>query len=706
MLPEIKKVKLQALTLPTAWQTLIFRCYGYVKTENIARVLGCDTDTVRREAERLGIEELPYAEDFMRRGYITLIRSCWQLLPYGQLMSLLDFDEERLAFVLEKDDFLDVKLGRFKPECDEVRYSPITETQAKETEILYGRIAELSRGERVAPFDFFKGEKVAPPSEIRHNGHRIVHGYLSPCGDVFATDCADTLPDELLMLYKNSGVDGIWLHALLSSLSPYPFAPRLSEGYEQRRANLNKIIKRCAKYGISLYLYMNEPRALPTDALPKYEQLIGWREKRTLCLENAEVREYLYGAVRGLCEAASGLGGIFTITMSENPTHCNYLKETGCPVCKGIAPEESAALVNNIIYKAMRDSGTDAELIANLWGWSPFMGWSEEQTYRGVELLDKGISVLCVSEYDLEIEKVGVKSRVIDYSISNPGPSEITKTTFKKARECGHKIYAKIQASNSWECSAVPYIPVFDLIYEHLCRLDDEGARDHFLTWTLGGYPSPSVELAARFEHGFDLEAWYKEKFGKSAERVHEGVRLLCNAFREYPFSLSALYYSPKNIGPANLWDISDEENTSSMVCYSFDDVETWTSPYPNEVYVSQLERLIAGWESGIRVLESVPQTAAIGELCRYARVAYCHFYTDLLQTRFALYKRVSDKAGMAECVKAEAKNAAVLLKELRADAKVGFEASNHYVYTERNLIEKIIRMESFEKCLREVISV
>ena len=60
----------------------------------------------------------------------------------------------------------------------------------------------------------------------------------------------------------------------------------------------------------------------------------------------------------------------------------------------------------------------------------------------------------------------------------------------------------------------------------------------------------------------------------------------------------------------------------------------------------------------------------------------------------------------MAECVKAEAKNATVLLKELRADAKVGFEASNHYVYTERNLIEKIIRMESFEKCLREAKSV
>ena len=91
--------------------------------------------------------------------------------------------------------------------------------------------------------------------------------------------------------------------------------------------------------------------------------------------------------------------------------------------------------VNNIFMRAIRESGSNAELIANLWGWSPFMEWTEAQTQRGVELLDKDISVMCVSEYDLAIEKGGVESKIIDYSISNPGPSEITKNALKKAVE-------------------------------------------------------------------------------------------------------------------------------------------------------------------------------------------------------------------------------------------------------------------------------
>ena len=36
----------------------------------------------------------------------------------------------------------------------------------------------------------------------------------------------------------------------------------------------------------------------------------------------------------------------------------------------------------------------------------------------------------------------------------------------------------------------------------------------------------------------------------------------------------------------------------------------------------------------------------------------------------------------------------------MREDAKIGFEASNHYFYTERNLMEKILRMEQFEEAL------
>ena len=698
ILPEVKKVKLQTLTLPTAWQTVIFRNYGYVATDRIAKVLGCDEKTVLQESKRLGLPDDDFVADFEKSGYLTIIRNNWHLLPYPQLLTLLNFTEDKLAYVLEKDDFLGVKLGNFKPDCPPVSYAPLTAEEMGKTAVIADMVSPFCN-QKGKPFTFFEG-KTDEKTCVTAQGKRIVHGYLSPCSDVFATDGADTLPDELLARYQTAGINGIWLHGLLSELSYYPFAPTLSQGYEQRRENLNKLIARCKKYGVGVYLYLNEPRSLPEQVDEKYEKLLGWQARRTLCMEQPEVQQYLYKATYDLCKNVPDLGGIFTITMSENPTHCHYVPGTECPTCKNLPPECTAATVNNLIYRAMKDSGCKGELIANLWGWSPYMGWTDEQIFHGVEMLDKGISVLCVSEFDLDIEKGGVKGKVIDYSISNPGPSELTKKVLKKARETGHIVYGKIQASNSWECSAVPYLPVFDLVCEHLENLSAQGVNDLFLTWTLGGYPSPSVSLASAYGKGFDLDGWYENFYGENAKVVHDGVHILCDAFREYPFSIGALYLSPKTLACANLWELTPEEKSSTMVCYAYDDYEAWIAPYPYEVYVGQLEKLLNGWERGIALLSDLPQTEKIAELVRYAKTAYAHFYADLLQTQFAKYKREQDVVKMRACVKAEKENAKGLLALIREDGRIAFEASNHYFYTERNLLEKIVRMEQFYNAL------
>ena len=703
MLPEIKEVRPQSLTFPTAWQTVIFRNFSYVRTERIAAILGCSCEVVEKEAQRLGLspENDEKIRRFERQGYITVIRNNWYLLPYRQLLMLLGMSEGELDLILEKEDFLGIKLGNFKPSCEEVLYSPLSDEDIRKTEKIAQTVREYSNDGGALPFSFFENSaEDSSQTSFTKGSTRIVHPYLAPCNDVFLKDSEDYLPDALLERYKKIGINGIWLHGVLSELSEYPFLPEYSKRYEERRKNLGVLIERCARYGVKVYLYFNEPRSLPHGVSEEHEALIGDPVRRTLCLENKATEDYLYGAVRSLCESANGLGGIFTITMSENPTHCNYSRRTRCPVCQNIPPEVSASKVNNIINRAIRDSGCGAELIANLWGWSPFLGWSEEQTFRGIELLDKDISVLCVSEYDLEIEKGGTKSRVIDYSISNPGPSEISRNMLKKAAECGHKVYAKIQASNSWESSSVPYIPVFDLVHEHLQNLADIGVSDYFLTWTLGGYPSPSLEIASKFNKDFSLDVWYSEKFGENAEAMHRAILTLCDAFREFPFSISVLYNSPKNLGPANLWDTQPEEKKSTMVCYSFDDVESWAAPYTPQVYVSQLKKLIDGWEKGLSTLESICCSPLEKEIERYARVALIHFRSDLLQTEFALCKREGDRDGMRICAEKEMSDAKELLALVREDARIGFEASNHYFYTERNLVEKIVRMRSFAEML------
>ena len=186
-LPEIKQVRIQTLTFPTAWQTVIFRNYGYVCVSRIAKTLGCNAETVHFEAKRLGLPAVDYHADFEKRGFLTLIRNNWHLLPYGQLMTLLDFTEERLAYVLEKEDFFGVKLGSFKPDCPAVSYTPLTEEQISQTEEIAKQVSPYVQDMGVKPFDFFP-ETICVEGGVKAQGKRILHGYLSPCGDVFATD--------------------------------------------------------------------------------------------------------------------------------------------------------------------------------------------------------------------------------------------------------------------------------------------------------------------------------------------------------------------------------------------------------------------------------------------------------------------------------------------------------------------------------------
>lgn len=696
---ETKKVKVNQSVFPTNWQAVIFRNYGFVPVENIAKILECSVETVEQERERLGLNKTAVDFKWVKKGYITLIRNNWYLLPSKQICDLIGITETRLDFILQNDDFLSVKLGDYKPYCESVTYAPLSFEQIKKTDKLAKEVKKYQKEPTDSPFNFFVGKNAETTACFCQKGTRIVHGYLSPCGDAFMGNSEDYMPDELLQNYAKSGINGVWLHGVLSALSPYPFDENLSADYKIRRKNLNGLIARCAKFGIKVYLYFNEPRSLPKNKIGKFERLIGREENGliALCFEQKEVKNYLYNAVKDLLCAVKDLGGIITITMSENLTHCNYRPRTNCPICKHVPPEQSASSVNNVIQKAITDSGSKAELIANLWGWSPFSEWTENQTLKGVELLDEKISVMCVSEYDLDVEKGGIKSRIIDYSISNPGPSEITRKTLEKATQTGHKVYAKIQVNNSWECSAIPYLPVFDLLYEHLKNLTQIGVENYMLTWTLGGYPSPMLGLVSAYAQNadnFSLDEWYKKEYGVESDTVKIAVDYFCKGFREYPFSLDSLYFSPKTLGSANLWSLVAEEKQSTMVCYAFDDYETWIKPYPVGVYLSQYQKLLSLWEQGLDVLESLKSKKA-EELKIYAKGAYCHFKADYLQTEFSYLKRNlalnSEKIKLV--IQNEMQNAQNLLSLIYQNACIGFEASNHYYYTDRNLIEKILSL-------------
>ena len=90
----------------------------------------------------------------------------------------------------------------------------------------------------------------------------------------------------------------------------------------------------------------------------------------------------------------------------------------------------------------------------------------------------------------------GIKSEVGEYSISAVGPGPRPSATGNCPAR-GLKTVAKIQAGNSWELSSVPYIPAVENVARHAENLAGTKINGFMLGWTLGGYPSPNLEVVS-----------------------------------------------------------------------------------------------------------------------------------------------------------------------------------------------------------------
>ncbi len=93
-----------------------------------------------------------------------------------------------------------------------------------------------------------------------------------------------------------------------------------------------------------------------------------------------------------------------------------------------------------------------------------------------------------------------------------------------------------------------------------------------------------------------------------------------------------------------------------------------------------------------------------IEELTLFARVALLHFRADLIHTRYAHAKRDLEKnrERLLALLNEEREVTAELLALAEQSPLIGYETSNHYFYTERNLIEKLVQMDELEKQLLE----
>jgi hypothetical protein len=149
----------------------VFRNWTLVPIERLATVLETSKANVARLGKSMGLANPPrVSSDQLSRSYITIIKRNWHLLPEEQLLTLLEWSREKLAFTLREDDFLYIKLGSFKPDCPRLKYTTPTEAENKRAAQIASWLKdELPKPKQTEPATGRRQRRLAPrrPFEAR-----------------------------------------------------------------------------------------------------------------------------------------------------------------------------------------------------------------------------------------------------------------------------------------------------------------------------------------------------------------------------------------------------------------------------------------------------------------------------------------------------------------------------------------------------------
>lgn len=784
-------------------QTLVFRNWSMVEKERIARVLETSVENVEKLAEDMGLLPQSDVSLWESRGYITIIRANWHLLNYEQLLTLLNWTEEKLALVLKEEDFLSGKLGAVKPLCEKITYRALTETEktatAKIKAVMQGLNATVRDTEVRAPFDFYSFHRTGcvGPASIKiinntgdplceeaarrfradlakafgeassrqtiflsympdkeneyHELHitedkivlsaggyggilrglyrlldmadtsgwapmhkaweprlkvRCIYPFSASYQDMFEGQAEISCPDSLLEEYARVGINGIWLPALLYRMTSFPFAPELSEGWESRLENLRALAKRAASYGIKLYLYLNEPRSMPVEIFRQHPDLMGTRmgDVSAMCICHEKTRTYLEDAMENLCRHVPELGGFFLISLAENLTLCkskprNFYDEM-CPRCKDVPTWKLASEMHEALYRGMKKAAPHMQMLFFDWGWyREDLGMLPGDAEKCIKALPKDVILLCQRELDMKFSRGGIESRAAEYAISVSGVSPRSLRSWECAKESGHGIAGKMQINNSWECSSVPYLPVLQRSVEQVEAMEKAGIDRIIFSWTLGGYPSPNIQLVS--ESFFTSEGEtpdYRKKlhamYGADSEKIWKATAHFSRAMGEYPFDKALVYSGPANAGVANIFYKRSTGRHSTMTCYTYDNLKDWTHIYPVEILEKQFALLCEEWKKGLAYLENVE-----GELRDIAVAGYIQFRSSYHQIRFIRLRDAfhtgdeSCRGEILSILQEEERLAREMHKIMLRRPAVGFEAANHYYISVGMIEEKLVNL-------------
>ena len=464
-----------------------------------------------------------------------------------------------------------------------------------------------------------------------HIRARITRCFFSPInrppkyGDELSDDI-DYYPDEYLNRIMHDGANGVWIYTRFSDLIESSYLTHYGKGREARIAKLNRVIAKCARYGIGVYVFAIEPVALTEEEARRYPEAAGahvYDDRRTFCVNTVFGRAFCEEAGRRLFESAPGLAGYISITFGERSTSCaSAYRRCDCPHCRGIAPGRLLAQAVASLTAGMKTQKPGATLVSWTYG---HRDWTFDEIREYVRSAPDGVALMQNFDDMGYEDQLGRIRQAVDYWLSYVGPSELFRITAEEAQTDGKEMFAKMQVCCSHEVASVPYIPVPGILWKKYRAAHELGVTGVMQCWYFGNYPSLMSKAAGElafedFSRGED--AFLEELAGidwgrRQAKTVVRAWKRFEQSYRQYPMNVMFSYYGPmhdsvvwalqllpKNFSLPRSWQTLDPTD-GDRIC------EALLAGHTLEEAVTLTGRMVTHWNAGMRELETLDRLDA-----------------------------------------------------------------------------------------------
>ncbi|MBE6378720.1 MAG: hypothetical protein E7051_07895 [Lentisphaerae bacterium] len=400
--------------------------------------------------------------------------------------------------------------------------------------------------------------------------HRITRSCFSPNSRPplrldELSDEVDYYPEAYLDRIAHERMNGVWITIYLNEMPSSFFPERDVAPGLKKLAKLQKVVDKCARYGIKCYLFCSEPKgfnnggfkAFSAADLAAHPELGGHKQGNItdFCTSSEAGKAYLSETVSYIFSHVRDLGGMINIMTLEGSYPCGtrmlypQSNDCNCQLCNKRTVADLFPEIARVFRDAIKKHQPDAEFFG--WFYSAIHYPGEPENELRLQIAEKWPGecfLLYNCESGGEFEQSGKNRVVQDYSLSWAGPSGFWKEVSKRCA----KTAAKIQTGCSHGDASVPYVPVPEILYERYQGLLESNCQAVMQCWYFGAYPGVMNRAAGRLsflpfpenkaEFGTEI---CRNIWGGNAGKAAEAMADFARSAGFFPEALEFKWYGP-----------------------------------------------------------------------------------------------------------------------------------------------------------------